>query len=264
MKIRRIITIAKTVWLEALRRKDVYVLLILLGIMIVAVMSLDIFGLGGVVGYVKDVGLLAAWFFGMVVAITISTRQLPDEEKANTIFPLLAKPVTRAELLTGKWAGATVSATIAMLACYLLLAVLVKLKGGAFEGFTFLQCYLLHAWAIGVICAIGILFSTRLNKDAAATLSYVTAGAAFLLIPQIPRIVVNAQCVQRSGLLVLYYIMPHLELFDMRRRMVHDWGPASWSSLLYVMIYGLVLIGLLLVLSWLAYRRKVLSRADLF
>ena len=60
----KIRTIAATVWLETLRKKDLYVLLILLSVLLLTLISLNIFGLGGMTRYIKDIGLLLAWVFG--------------------------------------------------------------------------------------------------------------------------------------------------------------------------------------------------------
>ena len=90
-----VLTIAGVVWLEVLRRKDVYVLFILLAAFLIALLTLDVFGLGSAVGYVKELGLLLVWLFSWILAVTVSVRQLTREEEQGTIFPLLAKPVTR-------------------------------------------------------------------------------------------------------------------------------------------------------------------------
>src|SRR3989339_2045007 len=109
----RVLTIAHTVWLGIIRKKDIYVLLILLSTLLLALVSLNVFGLGGTVRYVKDLGLLAAWFFSWILAVNLSSRELPGEETNGTVFPLLAKPITRAELIAGKWLGTWTATTVA-------------------------------------------------------------------------------------------------------------------------------------------------------
>ncbi len=104
----RVWILARIVWLEMLRKKDIYVLFILLAALLVAMISLDVYGLGQVSGYVKEIGLLGAWILGWILAINTSVRQLPQEENRGTVFPLLAKPVSRFELVLGKWLGAWV------------------------------------------------------------------------------------------------------------------------------------------------------------
>jgi len=246
-----------------IRKKDVYVLLILLGTLLVALVSLNIFGLGGVVGYVKDVGLLMAWIFGWILAVNVSSRELPQEETRGTIFPLLAKPVTRFELIAGKWVGSWSIVAFATLVFYLLIMGIVLARGGAFSPVTLVQGYILHCAALGVISAIGIAFSTRMNHDAAASISYVLTGTAFLVIPRIPEFMARETGFGAGALMFLYNLIPHFEVFDMRKRIVHDYGTAGWGTFFLVLAYGILLISLFILVAWLAYRKKRFSRGDL-
>lgn len=255
-----ILTLARIVWLELLRRKDFYVLLCLLAALCVTLLSLDIFGLGGVVAFIKDLGLLAIWILAWVLTLNLSVRQLPREETQGTIFPLLAKPITRLELIVGKWLGCWSAAGFATLCFYLLLAGVAALHGGPFSALTLLQGYLLHLGAIAILAALGLLLSTRLNADAAATLAYLASGACYLVIPHIPATFNLLTGLKRDLLLALYFAAPHLELFDLRRRLVHGWDPLPAPTLLLVLLYGALITVLLLVFAWLAYRHKRFSR----
>ncbi len=256
----RVLTIAGVVWLEVLRRKDVYVLFILLAALLLALLTLDAFGLGGAVVYVKEIGLLLAWVFSWVMAVAVSVRQLPQEEERGTIFPLLAKPVTRGQVILGKWLGAWSVVSAATGVFYLLLVGVVGGRGGSFGGVILCQAFFLHLGLLGIIAALGILCSTRLNRDAAATLTLVISLASFLVVPRVPVLILNEQGFRRTGLLALYYALPHLELFDLRRRLAHGWDPVGAATWLQVALYGALLAALFLLLAWLAYRRKNFMR----
>ena len=257
------LVVAGIVWLGMLRRKDIYVLAVLLAALLVALVSLNVFGLGGAVGYVKDVGLVMAWLFSWILAVAVAARELPQEESKGTIFPLLAKPITRLDIVLGKWLGAWGIVSGATLAFYLLIAGVAALKGGAFSPAVAAQAYVLHAIALGLIAAIAILFSTRLNADAAATLAYVFTGAAALLVPRVPHLLVYRSGVRDAAMLLLYHLLPHFELFDMRKRLVHDYGVTGWGTFGVVALYGALWILLVLLLAWMAYRRKRFSRGSL-
>ena len=97
----RVLTIAKVVWLEMLRRKDFYVLLILLGTLLFYLMSLNIFGVGGAARYIKDIGLLMTWVCTWILTINLASRQLPTEEKERDHLPLTCK--TDHTLGTNTW-----------------------------------------------------------------------------------------------------------------------------------------------------------------
>ena len=65
----------------------------------------------------------------------------------------------------------------------------------------------------------------------------------------------------RSNMLeLLYYLLPHLELFDLRRRVLHGYGPISPSVMTTLIAYGLVWTSVLLVIAWLAYRNRRFQR----
>lgn len=252
----RIFTLAKLVWLETIRRKDIYVLFILLAAFLLALVALDLFGLGRAVSYIKEIGLLLAWACSWLLAVTVSARQLPQEERQGTIFPLLAKPVNRAEVLIGKWLGAWVVTGVATLAFYILLTGIVILHGGSFGAVALAQAWFLHLGLLGIVTALGIAFSTRLNADAAAVMTGVVTLAAWLFLPRVPDLVLMARGAAQTGLMAMYYALPHLELFDMRRRLVYGWPPASGEAVLATLAYGALMTALFLTLGWLAYRNK--------
>ncbi len=260
---RRMWTMATIVWLEMLRRKDIYVLLVMLAALLVALIAMDLFGLGQVTGYVKDIGLLVAWVLGWILAVNTSVRQLPQEETRGTVFALLAKPISRWEVVTGKWLGAWAVVAAATFTFYLVTWGVVTVKGGGFPPLALVQAALLHAVALAVVVAIGIAISTRMNADAAAASTYVLTGAAFVIVPRIPVLLAVSSGLSGQLLSGLYYLLPHFELFDMRRRLVHGWGPADGLTVAAVVAYGVLLTLGFLVLAWLGYRHRRFSRGDI-
>jgi ABC-type transport system involved in multi-copper enzyme maturation permease subunit len=223
-------------------------------------MAFNLFGLSQAVSYLKEIGLLLAWVCSWILAVSVSVRQLPQEERQGTIFPLLAKPVSRAEVLLGKWLGAWVVTGAATLVFYVFLAFMVALRGSVFGGMVLAQAWLLHLGLLAIITALGIAFSTRLNADAASTLTYVVTLAAWLVLPRVPDLALTARGAGQTGLMVLYYALPHLELFDLRRRLVYGWPPASGDVVLLTLVYGLLMTAVFLTLGWLAYRNKPFTR----
>jgi hypothetical protein len=63
----------------------------------------------------------------------------------------------------------------------------------------------------------------------------------------------------RSVIYTIYFIIPHLELFDVRERVVNDWGLVSWLDCGLAALYAAAYTGLFLLLTWLAFRRKSLT-----
>jgi ABC-type transport system involved in multi-copper enzyme maturation permease subunit len=256
----RIWTLAGVVWLEMLRRKDVYILLILLAALLGYLLSLEFFGSTAAVRYIWEVGLLLAWLFSWILTISLVSRQIPNEERTGTVFPLLSKPVSRNELLIGKWFGGWTAASVATAAFYGAVTGVVLLRGGDIEPITLVQGFVLHAAMLAILAALSLALSTFLTREAALTLSYIAAVVCFLFVPRVAEMLVYAEGPARVFVSGLYYGLPHFELFDMRRRMVHGWGAAPWSVVAGVLLYAVVWTAGLLFASAAVYRNKSLRR----
>jgi ABC-type transport system involved in multi-copper enzyme maturation permease subunit len=224
--------------------------------LLLALTSADIFGLRGSARYALDMGLLLVWLFGWILALNAGSRELPQEESRGTIYLLLAKPVRRGELLVGKWLGAWSGVVTAVLLFYLVTWLIVASQGVVVPAGLLAQTFLLHACALGIITALALLCATRLNRDAAATLAGVVTATALLLVPRIPTLALQGDAHRAVILRALYHVLPHFELFDLRRRLVHDFGPLDAMTFLTIAAYGCALIALLLLGAWLAYRNK--------
>lgn len=257
-----VLVLAGVVWREMLRKKDLYVLALLLVALTLLLLTVDTFGAGNVSRYLFDLGLLLIWLLSIVLAVTFTARQIPEEEKRGTIFPLLAKPVSRLQLILGKWLGCWTASVCATALFFIFLLAVVYLRGGEVDGMALIQCASLYAALLGVISAITLALSARMTYGAAATTSFVLQGAVFMLVPRIPTLVGYEQGLRRSALMVLYYLLPHYELFDMRLRLVHEWGAIPWSVFGLIVVYGIALAAFFLLLAWAAYRRKLFRRGE--
>ena len=256
----RIWTLAHIVWREMIRRKDLYVLLILLAALMIYLLGMDFFGSKSAVRYIAESGLLLSWLFSWILAITIAARQLPNEERRGTIFPLLAKPISRAELIVGKWLGAWIAACVGTGFFYICVLGAVFLRGGELSLTTFAQGYILHTSLLAILSSIALCLSTRLNSDAASTLSCVVSIVCFLMIPRVPEMLAYAEGISAVFVKGLYWGLPHFEFFDMRRRIVHGWELAPWNAFMGSIAYAVLWTAMFLCLAWLGYRRKLFNR----
>src|SRR4051812_2042458 len=107
--------IARGVLLESLRRKDLWVIAILGFIIILASGALGFFGVAGLEVFAKDLAVTVLGLFSTIVAVLTSSRLLPDEIRNRTLYPLLARPISRMDLLVGKLLGAVVATWIGFL-----------------------------------------------------------------------------------------------------------------------------------------------------
>src|SRR5687767_15430560 len=113
--------IAFVVLKEMIRRKDFYVLFIITALITLVMGSINIFNDQSIAGYLKELALLLIWVSSLVMAITTTARQVHAERENRTIFPLLAKPVSRAQFLLGKFLGCWLACGLALFVFYLFL-----------------------------------------------------------------------------------------------------------------------------------------------
>ncbi len=260
---KRILILAGVVWLDMLRRKDVYVLAVLLLAALVSLMSFRIFNLGGLVSHVKEMGLLGAWLLAWILAVMAGARQISQEEARGAIFSLLARPVSRLEFILGKWLGVWSFVCVVTIMFYALVLIMTVLRGGIFTPAVLAQALALHMGFLAVVSAAAIFFSTRLNADAAGALTALASMVSMGLLPRVPELIACAADWRRSALLVLYYAMPRLDVFSLRQRLVHNWPPAPMDVVLTALAYAAVETSLLLFLAWLLYRHKRFSRTSM-
>lgn len=117
------LAIAGVVIKELYRRKDFYVLLFLTFLITAGLGVINFFNETTIVRYLKEVCLLLIWVSSLVICITTAARQIPAERENRTIFPLLAKPVTRWDVVLGKFLGCWAACGIALLVFYVFFAI---------------------------------------------------------------------------------------------------------------------------------------------
>src|SRR5829696_3601794 len=108
---------------EMLRRKDFYVLFVITALITMVMGSISIFNDSSIAGYLKELALLLIWVCSLVIAVTTTARQLYSEKENRTIFPLLAKPVSRAQLLIGKFLGCWIASGLSLVMFYLFVGI---------------------------------------------------------------------------------------------------------------------------------------------
>ena len=73
--------------------------------MIVAGLWLASISLGEQDRMIKDFGLVAISFFGLIVAVFVAASLVRKEVEKRTVFVLFSKPVSRGEFIGGKFLG---------------------------------------------------------------------------------------------------------------------------------------------------------------
>src|ERR1035437_8560255 len=101
----QILAIARNTFLETIRDRILNAILVFAVLLIGTSLLLGQLSAGQDVKIVKDLGLGAIGFFGVIIAIFVGTSLVHKELDKRTVFVVLTKPVARSTFLLGKLIG---------------------------------------------------------------------------------------------------------------------------------------------------------------
>ena len=206
--------------LEAIRRKDIYVMLILSGIIIVVTGIFNAFDVPELRKFMMDVSLSIVNIFTIIVAVLVSARQLPYELEHRTLYPMLAKPVGRFQFLMGKFVG-TMELSSAALFTFLAVAGFVFIVFGIPLGGMFFQYIYLRWISLFLICSMTLCLSLVLTHAANVTISLLLCIGASLFTRTVIIVHDSLSPWQQKLITAAYWVFPHLDLFDASKRVIH-------------------------------------------
>jgi Cu-processing system permease protein len=245
---------------ELYRRKDFYVLFVLTAVITLLLSSVRFFNDPKIIVYLKDICLLLIWVSALVVAIGATARQIPAERENRTIFPLLAKPVSRGQVIIGKFFGCWLACGLALLVFYVFFGVISGSREHTWPLLQYVQAVWLHWAMLAVVIALVLLGSILFSAPSAnATICFFVVIGILLLGRHLNMVAVQQPEPMRSFLYSFYFLIPHLEWYDVRDLVIHDQPLLRWADCLLATLYAGAYTALLLFASWLAFRRKPLS-----
>lgn len=255
-----ITAIASVVIKEMIRRKDFYVLFVLTALITLVMGSVNFFNETKIIRYLKEICLLLIWISSLVVAIGTMARQLPSERENRTIFPLLAKPVTRTELLLGKFLGCWLACGFALLLFYLFFGSVAMTREKTWPLINYLQAFWLHWIMLAVVIAMVLLGSIVFTATSAnATICFVVVVGILMLGRHLNKVSLEMGEPARTITQSVYFAIPHLEFFDVRDLIIHNWPAIDWLVCAKASAYALVYTGIFLAASCFLFRRKALQ-----
>jgi ABC-type transport system involved in multi-copper enzyme maturation permease subunit len=209
---------------------------------------------------IKDLGLAAMDVFGVLIAILIGINLMIKELERRSLYPLLARPLTRAEFIVGKFAGLAftllVNITVMTIGLYGTLLVL-RLRGDVTGT---IDLDLLKA-VVGIFAgllltvAVALFFSVITNSGVMAAISTVV----LVIMGRFSDVIRNMQDVLPGapGWLTrgLYHVLPNFHHFDLKDAAVHGLAP-PWSTVGWISAYGVAYSLALIVLAIVVFRRK--------
>ncbi|HWD92100.1 MAG TPA: ABC transporter permease subunit [Verrucomicrobiae bacterium] len=259
----KIFAVAGVVIKELYRRKDFYVLFILTVLITGLMWLMNFFHDEQIIRFIKEICLLLIWISSLVIAVTTAARQIPFERESRTIFPLLAKPISRWQVMIGKFVGCWLATGVALLVFYIFFGLVSASREHTLPVDAYFQAFWLHWQMLGIVIAMTLLGSVALSTPAAnMTIVFIITIGILAMGGFLHKLAEHMAEPSASLLTAIYFVIPHLELFNMRELIIHGWTGAAlprWIDVLGGTVYGLAYSAFFLITACLVFRRKALN-----
>ena len=259
--------VAGAVFRETVRDRVFYNLVLFAVLLVAASILIGQLTAGQDVKIIKDLGLAATSLFGLFISIFVGIHLVSKEVDRRSVYPLLAKPLRRSQLIVGKYAGLllTLFANVAVMTCAIY-AVLFFLSRGVPANIQaawdapamdprLLEAIALIYLDLAVVTAVAVFFSTYSSPmlSAAFTIGIYVAGQFSADLKRLDVIVDSpaAAAIARA----CYYVLPDFARFDIKLAVVHG-VPVTSAYLASTTAYAACYVAALLFGAVMIFSRR--------
>lgn len=249
-----VIAVAINTFRETIRNKVLYNILLVAAVALLLSLSFGDMSVFSRAQVMTDFGLATMSLTGLLLAVFIGVGLLGLEIRTKTVYGVLGRPVSREAFILGKFFGLSATLLLNFMLITLVFFISVRLLGLSLKLPVF-YAVLLLAVEMSLIVAASIFFSSFTNPALAAifTIGFYVAG-------HLNDLVGIEASMQKSRvwqvlLKSLYYLMPNLEHFNIRTRVVYNLAiPDRFVA--EAVLYGILYTAMLLLLSITIFSRK--------
>ncbi len=248
-----IVAIALNTFREAMRDRILYLILAFALVLIALSHFVALLTIGSEIKIVKDLGLSAISFFGLLTAVFVGVSLVFKEIERRTVYTLLAQPVRRWQFVCGKYAGLSLvlGSSVAVTGAGLLVAVALSGESPA----PLLPAIVLGYVELELVAAFAVLFSCFTNPILAAVgtvATYVVGQLSWSFDLLETRVPSNAGKVLCRG---LHAVLPNLDRLNVKASAVHGLAlPEGYFTA--ALAYGLCYAVAIVILACLVFERR--------
>ena len=252
-----VLLIGKGVLIETLRRREIYVVVILSLLYVGGGVVVTLVGIENpaTANFLLNLGMSLAYFFAHILVILSAARQVPQEEENGTLYPLLAKPLRRSQYVIGKWTAVFASGFLAHVILILLVWLpLPKLQ--EYNSVLFIQTIILYALSLGLMAALGLCLSLVLSRWP----NILLLGIFVILGGDIIGFIrVHVAKIMPPGLAQwLTAYIPNPSLLNLTTRYTDGVGPLGILEFFGLILYGVLFTTLFILLGIYFFQRRSL------
>jgi len=249
----RLVAVAANTFRETVRERVLYNLVVFAFLMTLSGLLLGQLSIRQDEKILIDIGLAAMDVFGTLIAIFIGVGLVSKEIERRSLYPLLAKPLSREEFFLGKFVGLVFTLLVNVTAMTVGLYAVLLATGRGLEPRLLAAVYPIFLGLV-VVVAVAMLFSTVTSSVLASvlTLGVVVAGRYSDVIRNM-REVLPAAPGWLTGL--LFNLVPNFQNFDFKDRVAYG-DPVPGAVLLWVSAYVAAYTLIVLVVGLASFRAR--------
>ena len=252
----KILTIALNTFRESVRSKVLYSIMFFALLMVAVSAFFGTVTIGDQVIVIKDFGLMSISLFSVAFAVISGSALLYKELSKKTVYNILAKPVSRAQFVLGKYLGMYVTVGVMAALMGIGLSIFVLLFEGKAD-LNMFYAYFFILLELLIVCAAAIFFSSIVVTPMLSglfTFGIFLAGRSatqmlYFISPE------NGESLGSVVLQTLCWILPRLDMLNIGNDLVYG-ASISKDHLMWSIVYAVGYSGILLILSTAIFKRR--------
>lgn len=250
----RVAAVTQGTFRECVRDRLFYLVGVFGVVLVASAVLVSPLTVGGQAKIVADVGLAAMSLLGFLVVVLVGGHMVRKELERRTLATVLARPVARAEYLAGKFAGLALT-LVAMLALMGVLYVAALALASAPVGWSHLAAVYLVLLELLLMTSAAILLSVVASPilGSVFVLGFFAIGHLASSLQDFAAAAPTAAARLIGD--VLRYVVPNLEIFNLRAEVVHG-DPIALGYLGLATLYAAAHIALFMLAAGAVFARK--------
>ena len=242
---RKIITIARNTFREAIRDRVLYNLVLFVLLITGCAIFLGELTGGQEARTIVNLGLGAMLVFGAFISIFVGVSLVSKEIEKRTVFVIFSKPIGRGTFVVGKYLGLCLTLLVNVLIMGVGVSLALLYVGGGNLAFSIWGAIFLIFLELTILTAVAILFSSFSSPALSALLTFlifIIGNFSQSLRDFAERLGSNAT---RLFFNFLYYALPNLSFYSFTTNASHgEVPPASMlgGATLYAVVYVVILL----------------------
>ncbi len=250
----KIIAISINTVREAFHKKTIYASLLFAFLLIAGSRVFTAISPGAETAFIKDISLGTIVFFGMLISVFSAATLIPADVESKRIWCLLTNPISRFQVILGKFLGVALTILITLFFMGGFLLLFLFLRGAPFD-VGLLNALVLIFFQLFLLASITIMGSTFLSQ----VTSSIFALFIYLighLTPYFEHLGERMEALSLKFILLSFSkILPNFERFEIKDKLVVgldiEYGLVA-SSIIYALLYSLIV----LAIAWVFFNEK--------